>query len=171
MSLCPACGEPGVPPHGGKDSKILIIGEFPGDEEMEKGRPFIGPTGKVFKAELRRVGIEYALCRVTNIWLHPPTKNEFCLKAGIDIALDEAKGKQAILLVGSECARLFLDKGVMEVSGLQVESQMLSAPIIFAMPNPALVFQPNRGVGEIRFALKNFADACEKAGLLDDDND
>lgn len=170
MSLCPACGEEGVAPHGPKDAPILIIGEMPGDEEMEKGRPFVGPTGKVFKAELRRVNIEYALCRVTNIWLHPPTKNESCLKAGIDVALDEAKGRKAILLVGSECAKAFLDIGVMDVSGLQVESQMLSAPIIFAMPNPAIVFQPNRGVGEIRLALQNFADACEKVGLLDDEN-
>ena len=166
---CPSCLEDGVPPSGSKEADILIIGEFPGEAEMERGRPFCGATGKVLRNELRIAGIEFTLCRVANLWLHEPNKNENCFKAGLDIVLDEAKGRRAILLVGSECANVFIGKGVMEISGLQVESPMLSAPIIFAIVNPAIVFQPNRGIGEIRQGLKKFADACRQKGLLEDE--
>lgn len=185
-SYCPICDEIGVPPCGPKNAKILLVGELPGSEELSAGRPFVGPTGKVFKAELRHVGIEFNLCRVANLWLHPmaepedktknekvrvKTLNEKCQHYALDIVLDEAKDREAILLVGSECANVFLGMGVMEVCGLQVESPMLSCDTIFAMPNPALVFQEGRGVGEIRLALKRFADACDKKGLLNDEED
>lgn len=173
--LCPACGEPGVPPSGSVSSDILIIGEFPGEAEMERGRPFCGPTGKVLKAELRRVGIEPNMCRYTNLWLHPPldgkewiARNEECRHAGLSIALDEAKGRKAVLLVGSDCAEQFIGLKVTSICGLLVDSAMLSAPIVMAIVNPAIVFQESKGVGEVRLALSKFAEACQKEGLLDE---
>lgn len=166
---CPSCGEPAVAARGPEDAEILIIGEFPGENEIEQGRPFCGPIGKVLRTELRIAGIEMNLCRISNLWLHAPNGNDDCYKAGMDMILDEAKGRKAILLVGSECANVFLGVGVMEVCGLQVESSLLSCDTIFAMPNPAVVFQPNRGIGEIRLALKKFAKVCEKKGLLEDE--
>lgn len=167
--LCPVCAEVAVPPSGDKKSKILIIGEFPGDGELAVGRPFVGYTGKVLRAELNRVGIEFFLCRVANLWLHAPNNDENCYKAGLEIVLDEAKGREAILLIGSECAETFLGLKIMEVSGLQVQSPMLSCDTVFAMVNPAIVFQPNQGVGEIRLALRKFAEACRMKGLIEDD--
>lgn len=174
---CPVCGEPGVPASGPEDADILIIGEFPGEDEMQKGRPFVGPTGKVLRNELRIAGIEFNLCRVANIWLHEPTKDKKgetqakeCRQYGLDLVLDEAKNRKAILLVGSECAETFTGMSVMKICGLQVESPMLSCDTIFAVVNPAIVFQPNKGVGEVRLALKKFAAACKQKGLIDEED-
>lgn len=168
---CPACAEPAIMPSGPKNSPVLIIGEFPGNDEMEHGRPFTGKTGKILRAELRRIGIEFMLCRVTNLWMHLPNGDESCFKAGLDAVLEEAKGRKAILLIGSECADVFLGKGVMEVAGLETESTVLSSDLIMASPNPAMVFQPNQGVGEVRFALQKFADACNERGIFDEETD
>jgi uracil-DNA glycosylase family 4 len=166
---CPSCLAEIVPPSGNKLSKILIVGEMPGENELEHGKPFCGPTGKVLRAELRRAGIEPFLCRMANLWLHEPNKEENCYKAGLDIVLDEAKGKEAILLVGSECAEAFVGMKIMDICGLQVTSPMLSCDTVFAMVNPAIVFKPGGGVGEIRLALKKFGDACRQKGLIEDE--
>ena len=168
-SHCPACAEVGVPPSGVKESPILIIGSFPDDADLERGRPFMGTTGKVLRSELKIAGIEPFVVRMANLWLHKPNGNENCYKAGLDIALDEAKGREAILLVGSECVEVFTGHKVMDVCGLQVDSPMLSCDTVFAVINPSSVFAPGAGVGEIRLALKKFADACKKKGLLNEE--
>src|SRR6201996_7909762 len=43
---------------GGKPYEIVIVGEAPGAEEDKRNRPFIGPSGKLLRAELARAGIE-----------------------------------------------------------------------------------------------------------------
>lgn len=165
MSSCPSCNSSLVRASGPKDAEILIIGEFPGDDEMAYGRPFVGAAGKVLRTEMRFAHLEFSMCRITNVWLHTPNKEEDCFKFGMDAVLDEAKDRKAILLIGSECANIFIGKGVMEIAGLELTGPMLFADLIMACPNPAIVFHPNQGVGEVRLSLKKFALACEKRGI------
>lgn len=168
---CPVCAEKVVPPYGPKDSAVLVIGEFPGKAELERGRPFtthhmFTTAGYVFRKELSKVGIDLNSFRCMNLWLHEPNDNENCYQVGYELVLEEAKGRQAILLVGSDVVTTFTGYKVMDVAGLQVESALLSAPIIYAMPNPALALQPGRGIGEVRLSIKKFASRLESEGLL-----
>jgi hypothetical protein len=78
--------------------------------------------------------------------------------------LDEAKGKSAILLVGSEVVEAFTKYKVSDVSGLEVDSPILSAPHIFAMVNPALAL--HRAVGEVRQAIEKWNTLLERENLL-----
>ena len=133
---CPSCASKIVPPHGYSKS-ILIISEFPGKLEMEKGIPFassswVPSAGKILRKELQRLDVDLLQLRCCNLWLHPPNKDENCLKAGETVCLEEAKGKDAILLMGSEAVSHFTGYSVMDVNGLEVESPMLSAPILYA---------------------------------------
>lgn len=164
---CPVCAEKICPPSGHGD--VLILGEHPGRAEIEAGRPFAThhmyvTAGKVFRTELAKVGLDLARFRVTNLWLHEPNGNEDCFKVGYDMALEEAKGKKAILLVGSDAVDTFTSLKVSDVCGLQVESAILSAPIIYAMVNPAVALH-GRGIGEVRLAIQKFAARLEKEGL------
>lgn len=166
---CPSCDTLVVRASGNAQSKILIIGEFPGRAEIERGIPFAThpnfiTAGKVFRKELERVGLSLGQFRVTNLWLHEPNKNEECYKAGYDAVLEEAKGKQAILLVGSETVGAFTKYKVSDISSLQVDSPILSAPIIYACVNPAIVF--HHGIGEIRLAIGKFSKRLELEGLV-----
>lgn len=166
--VCPSCGSPSVRASGSTQSKVLILGEFPGRAEIEKGVPFavhhlFTTAGKVFRKELERVGLSLAQFRVTNLWLHEPNKNENCYQVGYDWALDEAKGKQVILLVGSEVVEAFTKYKVSDVAGLQVDSPVLSAPHIMAMHNPAIVF--HKSIGEIRLTISKFNALLEREGL------
>jgi uracil-DNA glycosylase len=164
---CPACGERACPPSG--HSELLIVGEKPGREEMAKGHPFASSpnfmtAGKIFRKELERVGLSLSDFRVCNLWLHEPTNEESCYQAGYNLVLDEAKGKKAILLVGSDVVEAFTQYKVSDVSGIQVDSSVLSAPLIMASVNPALA--EHRSLGEVRHAVEKWKRALEKEGLI-----
>jgi uracil-DNA glycosylase family 4 len=145
-----------VPPGGPEKAAILIIGEYPGKEETERAQPFCGPSGRVLRSELDKIGLNLDEIRVTNVALHQFPEEE-CYQFGLEQAIREAKGRKAILLLGSECSRIFLGKGVLTISGLKVESKYLSAPIIRAAINPAALLSGT--VGEFRLSLSKFAKA------------
>lgn len=164
---CPVCATKVVPYFGNSD--VLVVGEFPGKAELEKGRPFSThhmyiTAGQVFRKELAKVGVDLNSLRCGNLWLHEPNGNDDCFKVGYDVVLEEAKGKKAILLVGSDTVETFTGYKVSDVCGLQVDSAILSAPIIYAMVNPAICLH-GRGVGEVRLAIKKFVGRLEKEGL------
>lgn len=165
---CPSCAELACSPSG-TSKDLLIIGEFPGKEEMLKGHPFATnqrfvTAGKILRKELEMVGLSLSDHRCLNLWMHEPNNNEGCWQAGYNLVLEEAKGKKAILLVGSDVVETFTNYKVSDVSGLQVDSSILSAPLIMASVQPALAL--HRGVGEVRFAITKWAEALERNGLV-----
>lgn len=69
--LFPVIGE------GNPDANILFIGEAPGKNEAEVGRPFIGPSGEVLAEMLKSINLKREDVYVTNIVLdRPPTKRD-----------------------------------------------------------------------------------------------
>lgn len=49
-------------------ARIAIVGEAPGTNEVRKGRPFVGYSGRELNKLLRNAGIERANCFVTNVF-------------------------------------------------------------------------------------------------------
>lgn len=157
---CPYCNRDDlVLPFGPKRSSILIIGEFPGEDEIKKGRPMTGPMGGVLRTELAKLGLDTHSMRLTNLWLHPPNDNKECFNYGLESVIKEAKGRKAILLIGSETVKFFTGENVSEVNGLQVKSTYFSAPIVFACVQPAIVF--HKPIGELRLSLQKFVKLVE----------
>ncbi len=56
-----------VPGDGQTSAKIIFIGEAPGKNEDEKGRPFIGIAGRILDEALQKAGIERSQVFITNI--------------------------------------------------------------------------------------------------------
>ena len=170
MPICYVCEQPVIKAYGYSRSKILLIGGSPGKEELEALRPFVGNTGSVLRQEMAVVGLDLYQCVITNLWYHEPYnkthKNyEACFEASKNMVLEDAKGKEAILLIGADACEYFTGYKVSEVNGLQVDSNMLSAPIIYAMMQPTTVLK-GRGVGELRFAINNFVNHIKKEGIV-----
>jgi uracil-DNA glycosylase len=55
---------------GRRESRIVLIGEQPGDEEDKTGRPFVGPSGRLLDKALDEAGIDRADVFVTNAVKH-----------------------------------------------------------------------------------------------------
>ena len=55
---------------GPASAEIVFIGEQPGDKEDRKGKPFVGPAGRMFDRALEEAGIDRATVYVTNAVKH-----------------------------------------------------------------------------------------------------
>ena len=180
--VCPVCKrlllvEPSGPP----SSKILIVGEYPGFEEIKQGVPWVGQAGKVLDQELERAGLPRDGCRVTNLWLHvPPPKPKFAepktmaakerrlalvrayepeFRFHLSQVHKEMRGKRAVLLMGSDVTEALLGVSVNSVASCFVN--LGGVEVAVAMMNPAIVFRPGPEgkLGETRLAIRRFVGA------------
>jgi DNA polymerase len=55
---------------GMKKSRVVFVGEQPGDKEDRAGRPFVGPAGRELDRALEAVGIDRGEVYVTNVVKH-----------------------------------------------------------------------------------------------------
>jgi uracil-DNA glycosylase len=75
LDLCRRCrlGEiatQGVPGEGPRSARLMLVGEQPGDEEDQKGHPFVGPAGRLLRSALEHAGIDDDAIYVTNAVKH-----------------------------------------------------------------------------------------------------
>jgi DNA polymerase len=62
---------------GNPDASIMFIGEAPGKNEAELGKPFCGPSGEVLAEMLRSIGLKREDVFTTNLLLdRPPEKRD-----------------------------------------------------------------------------------------------
>ncbi|HEX2065614.1 MAG TPA: uracil-DNA glycosylase [Candidatus Thermoplasmatota archaeon] len=75
--LCGLCATRtrAVPGEGTGTARILLVGEAPGCNEDETGRPFCGAAGRNLDLGLREAGIDRGACFVTSIVKCRPPKN------------------------------------------------------------------------------------------------
>lgn len=55
---------------GARRAALMIVGEQPGDQEDQIGRPFVGPAGQLLDQYLERTGIDRSRAYVTNAVKH-----------------------------------------------------------------------------------------------------
>lgn len=55
-----------VPPEGCLHARLYLVGEAPGRQEAELGRPFVGPAGEALREMIREAGIDASRVRLAN---------------------------------------------------------------------------------------------------------
>src|SRR5918994_4026366 len=55
---------------GSPRSRLMLVGEQPGDREDVEGRPFVGPAGRELDRGLEQAGIDRGDAYVTNVVKH-----------------------------------------------------------------------------------------------------
>jgi len=55
---------------GPPNADIMLVGEVPGDQEDQQGKPFVGPAGKLLRAKLEEAGIDVKRVYLTNVVKH-----------------------------------------------------------------------------------------------------
>jgi len=60
----------GVTGEGPEDARLVLVGEQPGDEEDQRGRPFVGPAGRLLRALIEEAGIAIDRVYLTNAVKH-----------------------------------------------------------------------------------------------------
>jgi DNA polymerase len=62
-----------VPGEGNPNAKIMFIGEAPGFNEDQQGRPFVGAAGQLLNELLRMIGLDRREVYITNVCKCRPT--------------------------------------------------------------------------------------------------
>ena len=163
MNECDGCGRYTMDPEGPADASILIVGDAPSQYDIKDGKLWTGDFGDLLRAELRRQGIIYKNCRVTNMWFHPKTKDCNFERHHVVGTLYEMIDRPVVLLLGAEAVKYFTGYGVSEVSGLRVdtlphrEGRLIpgSTGMVFALFSPAIVLHEK--LGEVRWGLQSIA--------------
>jgi uracil-DNA glycosylase family 4 len=65
-----------IRPSGPCPAPIMLLGEFPGEQEVLKGEPFVGSSGQELNNMLRDAGIMRSACFVTNVIRIRPPAND-----------------------------------------------------------------------------------------------
>jgi DNA polymerase len=109
----------------------MIIGEAPGKEEDETGRPFVGASGRFLNSVLEGTGFDRADFVITNIVKCRPPKNRTPRKLEVDTCTSnylfeqiETIDPKLIVLLGGVAAKKILGvKSVNETRGRVIDRE------------------------------------------------
>jgi len=110
-----------VPGEGNPDADIAFIGEAPGKQEAQTGRPFIGRSGQLLRKMIRSIGLD----DMKDVYITSPVK--YLPKRGTPTSADIAHGRvhlmeqlavikpKVVVLMGRVAAEGVLQKKVFVV--------------------------------------------------------
>ena len=118
-----------VPGDGKYTAKVMIVGEAPGKEEDESGKPFVGAAGRYLDKVLEGTGLDRADFFITNTCKCRPPKNRTPRSIEVGTCTSNYLFEQLalvnprlVMLLGGVAARAVLGvKSIGEVRGQVVE--------------------------------------------------
>ena len=139
---------------GLKRSRVVFVGEQPGDREDREGRPFVGPAGRELDRGLEAAGIDRREVYVTNVVKHfafeergrrrlhrTPKRFEIeACKPWLDEEL-RAIRPEALVLLGATAGKALLGSSfrVTKARGQPIESDL--APLVTATIHPSAILR------------------------------
>jgi uracil-DNA glycosylase len=139
---------------GRKSSRLMLVGEQPGDREDRAGEPFVGPAGRELDRGLEAAGIARADAYLTNVVKHfkfeergrrriHQTPKRFEIEACRPWLEEELKvvRPEALVLLGATAAKALLGSSfrVTQHRGELLDSEL--APIVTATIHPSAILR------------------------------
>ena len=163
VRTCVACEElaatrthvvPGDAPVG---AELLLIGEAPGAQEDESGRPFVGKAGQLLDSLLAEAGLERSSVAVANVLKCRPPRNRLPARAEVERCRGwlerqvELVAPRLVVTLGLTATRWWLGRSVaLGASRGRVHDVRGQAVLPTYHPSAAIRFGP---AGEPRRAL------------------
>jgi uracil-DNA glycosylase len=159
-------------------SRVMLVGEQPGDQEDLKGRPFVGPAGQLLDWALEKAGIDRTQAYVTNVVKHfkwvPRGKRRIHSKpSSLEIkaclpwleAELEVVQPEAIVLLGATAAQALLGASfrVTRERGNFVRSNL--APHVMATVHPSSLLRIEDDA-ERKEAIRQFVRELRKVAAV-----
>jgi uracil-DNA glycosylase len=148
---------------GRKASRLMLVGEQPGDKEDLAGKPFVGPAGRELDRGLEAAGIERADAYLTNVVKHfkfeergrrriHQTPKRFEVDACRPWLEEELKvvRPEALVLLGAIAAKALLGSSfkVTQHRGELLDSDL--APVVSATIHPSAILRAPDDAARVR---------------------
>ena len=164
---------------GAAASRVMLVGEQPGDQEDKAGRPFVGPAGRVLDEALAAAGIDREAAYVTNVVKHfkweargkrrihakPSWSEVAACRPWLDGELDAVR-PQVLVCLGATAAQALLGRAfrVTKQRGTWVESDL--APHVIATIHPSAILRQRTDEDRRRELAAFIGDLEVAAGVL-----
>jgi uracil-DNA glycosylase family protein len=165
---------------GLKKSKLMFVGEQPGDREDREGKPFVGPAGRMFDRALVEAGIDRSEVYVTNVVKHfkytmrgkrrihqrPDAEQIAACRPWLEQELAQVE-PQVLVCLGATAAKAILGPKfkVTQRRGQFVESEL--APLATGTVHPSSILRAPDDDARQRAYSDFVEDLREIAGALD----
>jgi DNA polymerase len=153
-----------VPGEGPDNAEIMFIGEGPGLNEDQQGRPFVGASGKFLDQLFASIGLKREQVFIANVVKHRPPENREPLpteiaacKSWLDRQIEIVKPRMIVTLGRHSMARFFPNKAISKIHGT---AEKRDGIIYFAMYHPAAALHQ----GNLRSEIER--DMLKIPGLL-----
>ena len=131
-----------VPGEGPENAEIMFIGEGPGWNEDQMGRPFVGASGKFLDQMFASIGLKRSDIYIANVVKHRPPNNRDPLPNEItacsyylDRQIALIKPKIIVTLGRHSMARYFPNSSISKIHGTY---EKRDGVVYFAMYHPAV---------------------------------
>ncbi len=130
-----------VPGEGSGESGILFLGEAPGFNEDQQGRPFVGAAGHLLDELLAGIGLDRSKVFITNVVRHRPPENRDPLPdevAACDVWLQrhlQALRPRVVVTLGRHAMGKWLPGE--SISRIHGKPRVVDGVTIFPMLHPA----------------------------------
>jgi DNA polymerase len=139
---------------GRKSSRVMFVGEQPGDQEDKQGRPFVGPAGRELDRALEKAGIDRRDVYLTNVVKHfkfeergkrriHKTPKRFEIEACLPWFRDELSVIQpeALVILGAVAGKALLGSSfrITQSRGKPLDSDL--APVVIATVHPSSILR------------------------------
>ena len=135
-------------------TRIMMVGEQPGDHEDKEGHPFVGPAGKLLDRCLEEAGIDRAAVYVTNAVKHfkweprgkvrlhkkPNSSEIFACRPWLQAEIDAVQ-PALILCLGATAAQSFLGAKFRVTQSHGVMQHVEGCPPILATTHPSSILR------------------------------
>jgi DNA polymerase len=130
-----------VPGEGPEDANLLFIGEAPGWNENQQGRPFVGPAGQLLEELLASIGLKRLDVYIANVIKCRPPNNRDPLPAEIeacasflDRQLTIIRPRMIITLGRYSMGKFFPGESIGRIHGV---ARKRGSTLLFPMYHPA----------------------------------
>jgi DNA polymerase len=148
-----------VPGEGDRNARIFLVGEAPGREEDEQGRPFIGAAGKILNEALKKADLKREGVFITSVLRCRPPRNRNPRKDEIEKcrpyleAYIDAVDPYAVVALGSFAHKALAGRSA-KVSEARLETREYEGRPLISTYHPAAVLYNRRLLKHLTADLK-----------------
>jgi len=156
---------------GNVDAKMLFVGEVPGMDEDEQGRPFVGKAGKLLNSALEKVKLNRSKIYISNICHCRPPENRTPtwqeMQSCFHFLIEQIKIIQPLVVVslGSTATKTLLNDTEIKITQIRGNLYDLKGAVeckLIPTLHPAYVLR-NRTQENITFFVKDIWKAKKTA--------
>ena len=172
VSACPLCDlsrtrKRAVPGEGPVDAEVMFIGEGPGFNEDQQGRPFVGPAGRLLNELLASIGLARDQVYITNVVKCRPPNNRDPMPQEIaacapylERQLTLIKPKVIVTLGRYSMAKFFPGAAITKIHG---QPKRIGATFYFPMFHPAAALRQESYMAAVKADMLKIPALIEEA--------